>query len=159
MKKYLKYGLLIFTALIVIILLLISLNKAIPKKNNLTCSIMVDCSDILTDVNLLKEEKRLLLPDDGVIYEFSGAAFSDGETAFDVLERELKKEKIHIDFSITPVYNTVYIKGIGNIYERDCGERSGWTYFVNNESPSVGASDYKLKDGDNIVFTYKIKAY
>ena len=54
----------------------------------------------------------------------------------------------------TPVYNSVYIEGINNIYEFDCGELSGWLYKVNNESPGVGCSLYKLKDGDVVEWIY-----
>lgn len=31
---------------------------------------------------------------------------------------------------------------------------SGWSYTVNGEEPSVGAGDYKVADGDAIVWSY-----
>ena len=49
---------------------------------------------------------------------------------------------------------TVYIKGISNLYERDCGELSGWIYMVNDKVPGYGCSQYILKDGDKIEFVY-----
>lgn len=159
MKKYLKY---IIIALVVICLGVLLWNNTETKnesENEMLCTITVECSDILNDINSLKEEKHLLVPKNGIIYTSSDVVFTDGETAFDVLKKKLKDENIPLDFSITPAYNSAYIKGINNIYEQDCGERSGWTYLVNGESPSVASSDYKLKDGDEITFTYKIKAY
>lgn len=41
---------------------------------------------------------------------------------FDVLLREMKKNKIHMEFSMTPIYNSNYIEGINNLYEFDAGE-------------------------------------
>ena len=80
--------------------------------------------------------------------------FSEGESAFDVLVRELKKHNIHFEFSKTPIYDSVYIEGIGNLYEFDAGDLSGWIYRVNGKSLSVGCSQYKLKSGDKIEFLY-----
>ena len=64
-----------------------------------------------------------------------------------------------MEFAFTPVYDSVYIEGINNIYEFDCGERSGWKYSVNGKYLPVASSDYKVKSGDKIVFTYKRIAY
>ena len=47
-----------------------------------------------------------------------------------------------------------YIAGIGQIGEFDFGDLSGWLYFVNDESPSVGCQDYELAPGDKIEWLY-----
>ena len=60
---------------------------------------------------------------------------------------------------MTAVYNSAYIEGIGNLYEFDCGERSGWKYSVNGEVPRVGCSGVKVKPSDKIVFFYKVIGY
>lgn len=124
-----------------------------------TCTIIVDYSDILSDIESLKEEKRSLVNDSGILFSSDDVGFNEGENAFDVLSRELKEAGIHMEAEITPIYNTMYIKGIGNIYELDCGERSGWQYLVNGESPSVACSDYIIKEGDKIEFIYKRVGY
>ena len=54
----------------------------------------------------------------------------------------------------TPVYNSAYIEGISNLYEFDCGERSGWMYKVNGWFPNYGCSRYELKNGDKIEWVY-----
>ena len=77
-----------------------------------------------------------------------------GDTVFDVLKREMHSSKIHLEYSMTPVYDTAYIEGIGNLYEFDCGELSGWLFRVNGEFPGVGCSDVILSDGDIIQFVY-----
>ena len=71
--------------------------------------------------------------------------------------RNIDRKKIHIDFVYTPMYNSVYIKGINNLYEKDCGACSGWVYTVNGQTTDCGASAYKLKDGDEIQWTYIIR--
>lgn len=119
-----------------------------------TCSLSIRCDDVLSNMEKLNKEKMSLIPSDGVIYENKNAVFYEGETVFNVLVRELKKNKIHYEFTHTPIYNSNYINGIGNLYEFDCGELSGWLYKVNGAMPSYGSSQYKLKDKDVIEFIY-----
>lgn len=119
-----------------------------------TCSLSVRCDTILENMELLKQEKSSIIPESGVIYKAENVVFYEGESAFNVLSRELKQNKIHFEFNVTPVYNTAYIEGIANIYEFDCGELSGWLYKVNNIFPSVGCSQYILENGDDIEFMF-----
>ena len=84
---------------------------------------------------------------------------SPGESVFDVLYRTLKDKGIHIEFVDTPMYNSVYVEGIGNLYEFDCGDTSGWTYTVNGESPMHGSSQHIVKPGDDIEFIYKCSVF
>jgi len=95
-----------------------------------------------------------IVPKDGKIYENKNAIIYEGESVFNVLSRELKKNKIHFEFTKTPMYNSAYIEGIGNLYERDCGELSGWLYKVNGQTPSLGCSQYILNNGDIVEFIY-----
>lgn len=119
-----------------------------------TCTLSVSCASILDNMNKLSPEKASIIPDDGIVLPETEVKFSDGESAFDVLERELKKNNIHMEFEKSAAYNTVYIEGIANIYQFDCGELSGWTYSVNNKFPNYGCSDYKVKSGDDLKFLY-----
>lgn len=118
------------------------------------CTLSVDCLTILDNMDKLKEEKLSVLPKDGIIYKERKVIFYEGETVFDVLNREMKKNRIHMEFENTPMYNSNYIEGIGNLYEFDCGDLSGWTYSVNGWFPNYGCSRYKLKDGDKIQWRY-----
>ena len=72
-------------------------------------------------------------------------SFYEGETVFHVLLRETKKNKIHFEFVNTPVYNSAYIEGIGNLYEFDCGELSGWMYCVNGWYPNLWLFQIQIK--------------
>ena len=119
-----------------------------------TCTLSVTCEDLLDNMDKLKEEKRQLVPSDGVIFAAQTVEFSEGESVFDVILREMKKNKIHFEFVKTPLYDSAYIEGIGNLYEFDCGRHSGWMYKVNGENPTYGCSNYMLKNGDKIEFYY-----
>ena len=118
------------------------------------CTIEIICDQVLANMDKLPEGKAELIPADGVILEKTKAEFFEEETVFNVTSRELKARKIHVDFVYTPMYNSVYIKGINNLYEKDCSAGSGWVYTVNGQSTNCGASAYKLKDGDKIQWTY-----
>ncbi len=118
------------------------------------CTLSIRCDTILNNMDRLNKEKAELIPHDGVILPASSVEFNEGESVFDVLLRETKSRKIHFDFSKTPAYNSVYIKGINNIYELDCGDLSGWTYKVNGLSPNYGCSRYQLHDGDTVEWLY-----
>lgn len=118
------------------------------------CTLYVNCKSVLQNYDMLKENKRSVIPKNGVIYAEKSVSFYEGESVFDVLKREMKSSKIHLEFVYTPVYNSVYIEGIGNLYEFDCGDNSGWTYKVNGVKPNYGCSQYIVKSGDYIEFYY-----
>ena len=81
-------------------------------------------------------------------------AFNEGDTVFTVLQRETRASNIHMEFSNNPMFNSVYIEGINNLYEFDCGELSGWMYKVNGWFPNYGCSNYTLKQDDVIEWVY-----
>lgn len=120
----------------------------------LTCTLSVRCDTILTNLDSLKDEKLSFVPKDGVIFAEEEVVFYEGESVFNVLLREMKRSKIHFEFVNTPVYNSAYIEGIGNLYEFDCGELSGWMYKVNGWFPNYGCSRYLLSAGDKIELVY-----
>lgn len=118
------------------------------------CTLSIDCKTILNNMDKLKENKKSVLPSDGVIFKSQQVLFYSGESVFDVLQRETKKNGIQMEYQSTPGYNSSYIVGIHNLYEFDCGELSGWTYQVNGWRPNYGCSRYLLKDGDVVQWRY-----
>ena len=80
--------------------------------------------------------------------------FTTGETVFDILKDICEKNGIQISSRYTPLYNNYYVEGINQLYEFDCGKKSGWMYSVNGVFPNYGASSYKPKDGDKIEWVY-----
>jgi hypothetical protein len=90
----------------------------------------------------------------GAVMPARSVKFTEGETVFDVLARECQNNGVHMEYTTSPVYKSVYIEGIDNLYEFDRGELSGWMYSVNGSFPSYGCSRYALKDGDVIAWRY-----
>lgn len=121
---------------------------------NLYCSLLISCDRLKDNLMLLPPEKRSIVPDDGIIFYSDKVVFYEGESVFNVLTREMKKNKIHLEFVQTPVYDSVYIEGIANLYQFDAGELSGWVYRVNGKIPSSGCSLHILENGDRVEFLY-----
>jgi hypothetical protein len=129
-------------------------NAKVDQSKAYYCTLSIDCKTILDNLPDLKEEKKSVLPQDGVILKSQKVVFYEGESVFDVLLRETKKRGIQMEYEATPMYNSNYIEGIHNLYEFDCGDLSGWMYKVNGWFPNYGCSRYQLKDGDVIQWRY-----
>ena len=119
-----------------------------------TCTISISCATILNNMDNLKEGKEGLVPANGVILGTTTVEFDDGETVFDILARVTRNKGIHMEYVNTPAYNSAYIEGIANLYEKDCGSGSGWMYSVNGWYPDYGCSQYDVNDGDVIRWNY-----
>ncbi|SMC90145.1 DUF4430 domain-containing protein [Papillibacter cinnamivorans] len=124
------------------------------EEKELFCTLSVSCGTILDNLESFSKDKLEILPEDGILFPTQTVQFYEGETVFNVLQREMKKHGIHMEFSSVPLYNSNYIEGIGNIYEFDCGELSGWVYRVNGKFPGYGCSQYALEDGDTVEWLY-----
>lgn len=118
------------------------------------CTISISCAAILDNRELLTAGKETLLPEDGWLLKETQTTFAPGESVFDVLLRTVREHKIHMEYSDTPIYDSAYIEGIGNLYEFDCGSGSGWMYRVNGWFPNYGCSRYELRNGDVIELIY-----
>ena len=118
------------------------------------CTISISCAMILNNLDKCSKDKVELVPEDGWLLEPTEVVFYGGESVFNVLQRTCRQKKIHMEFSNTPIYNSAYIEGIGNLYERDVGELSGWMYSVNGWFPNYGCGRYALKDGDVVEWVY-----
>jgi hypothetical protein len=117
------------------------------------CTLTISCATVLDYTDKLDPDKAELVPDDGIIYS-GDTVFYGGESVFNLLRRVTKQNSIHFEYQYTPAYNTVYIEGIGNIYEFDCGDLSGWLYRVNGEFYSKSCSEYVLSPGDKVEILY-----
>ncbi len=130
------------------------------------CTISITCAEIIKNKNKLKSGKEAFVPSDGEILKSVTVEFEDGETVFDILCRACEANSctdncqycrnggIQLEYEYTPGYENYYIEGIHQIYEKDCGSKSGWMYKVNGVFPNYGCSEYTLKDGDKIEFIY-----
>jgi len=102
----------------------------------------------------LRAGKAAFVPSNGTVMAARTVTFTEGETVFDVLRRETRASGIHMEYASNPMFNSVYIEGINNLYEFDCGELSGWMYRVNGWFPNYGSNSYTLKQGDEIEWVY-----
>lgn len=129
-------------------------DQHINTNKELTCTLSISCETILNNMQNLNSSKINYVPSNGIIYGERTVIFNEGESVFDVLLRETKRNRIHMSFRNTPAYSSNYIEGINNLYEFDCGELSGWMYNVNGWYPNYGCSRYQLKNGDKIEWKY-----
>lgn len=129
-------------------------DQEVDQNTTGTCTLLVECSTLLDNMNSLKEEKRSLVPDDGVILKKQEITFYNGESVMDVLQRIMQDNKIQMEFTWTPGYGSGYVEGIHNLYEFDCGDLSGWMFCVNGWYPNYGASRYIVSQGDAIEWHY-----
>lgn len=119
-----------------------------------TCTLTVECAEILRHMDEFDTDKLEVLPEDGIIIAKTEVGFNEGDSVYDILRRETMARGIHMEASYTPVYDSSYIEGINNIYEFDCGPLSGWTYSVNGSYPHYGCSSYYPEPGDDIIWHY-----
>ena len=119
-----------------------------------TCTLEIRCDTLLKNLDKLSSGKAELVPEDGILLEKTTVSFESGDSVFDVLRRCLREQNVHFEYVDAKAYGSTYIEGIGNLYEFDCGEQSGWLYFVNGISPGLGCSGYTVANGDEIVFAY-----
>lgn len=129
-------------------------DQTVDDRKTYTCVFSIECSTILNNIGDLAPEKLDVLPSHGIIFPEQTVVFYDGESVFDVLQRVCKENKIHMEASWTPMYNSAYVEGIHNLYEFDCGSGSGWMYRVDGWYPNYGCSRYQLKQGEKVEWRY-----
>ena len=122
--------------------------------STLTCTISIECSTILNNMDKLTSGKEEFVPSNGLILAPSAITFTKGESVFDILQRACKAAGIYMESTSTPGYDSDYIEGINQLYEFDCGEQSGWMFSVNGWFPNYGCSKYTVENGDVIKFVY-----
>lgn len=118
------------------------------------CTISISCATLLDKLDTLPAAVSELVPADGWILAPVQEEFSDAESVLDILLRVAQREGIHLEYAGTAMGNSAYLEGIGNIYEFDAGELSGWMYSVNGEFPNYGCGQYFPQPGDVIKLVY-----
>ena len=136
-----KFTVLVIAITVAIITLVVGIsgNNKTNKVGSVTISI---------NCELVKDKGKSHIPKNGIILEETEVEIQTRDTVYDVLAEVCKENGIL--FSA----NMGYIEGINNLFEMDFGKSSGWIYFVNGESPSVGCGSYELADGDEIEWHY-----
>ncbi len=140
--------------------------KKQPTAKTVSCTVEIECKTIYNNLDDLRPEKKPFLTKNGVILKQKKFTVSEGSTVFDVIKKACAesvctdncsyclKSGIQIEYVYTPGYDSEYIRGIHQLYEKDCGSGSGWMYSVNGVFPNYGVNKYTVKDGDVIRFLY-----
>jgi len=157
MKKY-KIGVSVAVALLVVVfVVVVSLNRGsatYPSIGYVTMSVRVDA--LVENMHLVDTDMHELIPSDGIIFPESRVTIYEGDSVFDVLQRELRDARVHMSFSTLPGFDLVLVDAINNIAPLAIAPMSGWQYRVNAENPLVGASQYILSDGDVIEWRFTL---
>lgn len=130
----------------------ISTESSTQPVSKTVCTVQVECKAILGKKNKFKKDASLI-PSDGVILSPVKVYLDDGATAYDALKKACDENGTALNVQNSS-FGGVYVVGIGEICEKDCGAQSGWVYTVNGQSPSTGLSNYKVKNGDTLVLSY-----
>ncbi len=120
--------------------------------SEINCSITIECKSILNNMDDLKSGHESYVPKNGIMLDNYKATLKSKSTVYDLLKKACNDKGI--TYTAKDTMYSVYIVGINNIDEKDCGKDSGWMYSVNGNFPNVSADSKKLKDGDKVVFTY-----
>jgi hypothetical protein len=124
--------------------------------NTISCTVFVSCSNISNNIDKIDSSKRGLVPGDGVLLPKTTVQLAPGSTAFDALLAATRQRGVHMEYTGSAAAKTVYVEGIGNIYQFDCGSLSGWLYSVNGSYQGVGMSTNSLSNGDAVEVRYTL---
>lgn len=123
-----------------------------------TVTVSINCESVLDNWDKLDKalQNSDYIPEDGIILPPTDYVLRDGDTAFDMLYRIVRYNKIQFEYQGAQdnSFGSAYVQGISYLYEFSCGGTSGWLYKVNGEFPNYGCSKYKLKDGDTVEWIY-----
>lgn len=92
------------------------------------------------------------IPADGVILPDTTLPIAQGDTVYTILTEAARAHGIPMENS--GAAGMAYIAGIAHLYEYDFGDLSGWMYYVDGDSPSVGCDQYVLHGGETIQWLY-----
>lgn len=106
------------------------------------------------ECNTIKDEAKDNMYKTGILFKDNDLVIYEDETVYDVMVRLQKDKKITMDAEYSELYNSSYVKGLFGLYEFDYGDLSGWIYHVGDIEPSVGCSEWTVKDGDIVRWLY-----
>ena len=96
-----------------------------------------------------KKDYSDIVPVDGIMLNTT-ITVKKGTSALDAIKEACIKSNIEID------EKRGYIRGIGGLYEKDCGGASGWMYCVNGTFPNMSSDKYMLESSDRIELHYTV---
>lgn len=119
------------------------------KKDDSVITVSVYCS-CKNAIDYGIRAKKSYLPESGIMLNTT-VTVKKGSTALAAIKEACNKSGIKID------EKRGYIRGINDLYEKDCGGASGWMYSVNGSFPNVSSDKYTLSSGERIELHYTVK--
>ena len=114
----------------------------------------IDCKTAADNIDKLKDQnKNEYIPETGEVLKATEYEIEKDSSVFDLLTKATAAENIQMECEKDTVFG-YYIEGINHLYSGDCGQMSGWLYYVNDEVPMYGVADFKLAEGDVVEFVY-----
>ncbi len=121
-------------------------NNKPTQKENISVSLTISCKNALKyDVDV---------PASGYFLNTTTYNVKNGQTVLNVLSKACKENGIRLDYDSNNIYGSVYVQGIGGLYEKQCTKESGWMYTVNGKLVMTSSDNCVLKDGDRVEFYY-----
>lgn len=115
----------------------------------ITVSVFCSCKNAVNYGIRDKKDFSEFIPEDGVIFSATVTVPKDS-TAMDAIKTAALENNVEIKET------RGYIRGIGGLFEKDCGGASGWMYSVNGTLPNVSSDKYKLNNNDRIELHYTV---
>lgn len=121
-----------------------------PDTSAITVTVYCSCKNAVDYGIRDKKDYSDLIPADGIMLS-SSVTVKKGCTALDAIKEACLQSNTEID------EKRGYIRGIGGLYEKDCGGASGWMYSVNGTFPNMSSDKYTLESSDRIELHYTVK--
>lgn len=137
-----------------------SVDESTSNKENQTtkipdtyhCTITIDCSIVLSNMDNLKDGKELYVPSDGYILKDYSIRATEEDSVYSLLKRACSENGIPLNTGNSGF--GIYVSGINNIEQKDCGNGSGWIYKINGKTPGHSAEKEKITHNSSIVWEY-----
>ncbi len=101
---------------------------------------------------------KMVILGDGWTIEDNLIAYND-DTVFTLLERVLLKNDFSFEYTYYEQFDSILIDSINGVVNGQDGKY--WQYYVNDGDipPMVGADQYKISNGDNVLWRFEIISY
>ncbi|MBE6720711.1 MAG: DUF4430 domain-containing protein [Ruminococcaceae bacterium] len=128
--------------------------RTTEKKDASHCKITIQCLEVLDNLDKLADGHEFYVPKSGYFISGYSVEYREGDTVYDVIKRVCRE--CGIKMTAKPTVYGMYVVGLNNLDEKDCGGTSGWTYYVDGEFPMVACDKYQLSGGETIEFKYVV---
>ncbi len=127
-------------------------NQSVTTKSDdslITVTVYCSCKNAVDYGIRDKKDYSHIIPANGIMLN-STVTVKKGSSALDAIKEACLISGTEIS------EKRGYIRGIGGLYEKNCGGASGWMYCVNGTFPNMSSDKYTLESGDRIELHYTV---